>query len=99
MNIRKKLPVAIAALVAIPLLLTSSFTFVQDSKITKNQTSAHMNTITSNGTDYISALLEGEKKETQKFAEQKDIIELAEMRQNNSGESFFNEPSPQLKAI
>ncbi len=90
MRIRKKLPLFISILVAVPLIVTSIVVYFFTSKTLED---AALNKVSINcnlGTEDISSLILSEKKEAELLSQQKDVVDISKIRQTNMGDDFFS---------
>lgn len=89
MQIRKKLPVFIALLVAIPLMITSSVVEIYTSKTLESDALSKISSNGNLGAENISSLIMAEKKEVELLSQQKDVVEISKVRQDNVNDDFF----------
>lgn len=99
MTIKKKLPVIIALLVAIPLLATSIFTYFYSANIISKNTQEQIKSLSSDGSQIISALILAEKAEIKGISDYENVISLAEKRNKTLDESFFQSYSQEINSL
>lgn len=90
MTIRKKLPILIAILVAAPLVVTSIIVYFFTSSKLEAAVLNNVSTNCSLGVEDINSLILSEKKEVELLSQQKDIVDIAEIRQANMDDTFFS---------
>lgn len=99
MLIRKKLPIIIAVLVTVPLLVTNVISYKYSSNTVLRNTEVHMKSLSDDGARTIAALITSEKEEVEGLANDKSVVELAELRKNDFSDNFFGIHSTDVERV
>ncbi|MCY6370129.1 methyl-accepting chemotaxis protein [Clostridium ganghwense] len=99
MSIKKKLPFMIAILVTISLIITSALAYVFSSKTIMNESRQRLLDISKQDGETLNALIVSEKREAEVISLNKDIIEIAKLRQQNLGEEFFTQNASKISEV
>jgi methyl-accepting chemotaxis protein len=90
MKIKRKLPIFISVLVAVPLIFTSVIISMFASGRFKGIEQDRISELSRLGGENIASLIQGEVKEVELLARQKEVIEVSKIRNQDKGDSFFN---------
>jgi methyl-accepting chemotaxis protein len=99
MSIQKKLSILLAVVVFIAVAITGTFAYVYDSNQIAKDTEEKLSINSQRGVQIASALVVGEKKEAERYAVQKEVRELAKLRESNLGEDFFVKNAAQIEKL
>jgi methyl-accepting chemotaxis protein len=89
MSIQRKLTILLTSIVFLAVGITGVFAYFYDSNTIRTQTNSELRINSSRGVEITSALIKGETKEVERYADQKEVVELAKLRTDSPGEDFF----------
>lgn len=99
MSIQKKITALLVTVVVIAVGILGGYACFYSSKIIKSETQTELKINSDRAVLIINALIKGEKKEAERYSAQKQVAELAALRESNPGEDFFTKYKAQIDGL
>lgn len=99
MSIQKKLTALLVMVVVLAVAITGGFAYFYDSNTMKQEAFSQLRINSERGSQIAVALINGEKKEIERFSALNEAKQLAKLRMSDGTETFFSKNAKQIEGL